>query len=348
MRPLAEALSDLLAAGFDPEGAEAFSALGGSPLVVLAVEDAARVREAAGTLRAGAPILVGVDTAGAVPPGADAIFDILLTVADRPPRPWVGVGSGGMDAALAALEGTANGCPVAAAIFATVLRLGDQLDFEGALVVESLAYSTLLGGRDFKAWRTARPARARVSADGPLVRLERHDEVCVITLARPEARNAIGARLRDELTDALRLARLDPSMTRVELRGEGPVFSAGGDLDEFGQAGDLAMAHIIRTQRSPVRLLDGLGARAHVFIQGAAIGGGIEMAAAAGRVVADPLAVFRLPEVGMGLIPGAGGTASLPRRIGRHRTCFMGLSGQDIDAATALDWGLIDRLEAMP
>ncbi len=166
----------------------------------------------------------------------------------------------------------------------------------------------------------------------------------MITLARPAARNAIGARLRDDLTAALRLARLDPSIARIELRGDGPCFSAGGDLDEFGQASDLAMAHVIRTQRSPVRLVDELGERLTVFVQGAAVGGGVEIASAASRVIAEPGALFRLPEVGMGLIPGAGGTASLPRRIGRHRTCFMGLSGLDIDAATALAWGLVDAV----
>ena len=347
MRPRADSLSELLAASVDAEGAEAWSALGGRPMAVVAVEDAAAIGEAVADLRAGAPILVGVDEVGAVPDGVADLFDVLLTTAPRPPRPWVGVASGGMAEALSALDATTTRCPAAAAVFATVLRLGDQLDFEGALTLESLAYSTLLGGRDFRGWREGRPAREREIAQGPLVRLERHDEVCVITLARPEARNAIGARLRDELTDALRLARLDPSMTRVELRGDGPCFSAGGDLDEFGQAGDLALAHIIRTQRSPVRLADRLGKRIHVFIQGAAIGGGIEIAAAGGTIIADPAAVFRLPEVGMGLIPGAGGTASLPRRIGRHRTCFMGLSGWDIDAARGLDWGLVDRLEPL-
>jgi enoyl-CoA hydratase/carnithine racemase len=51
---------------------------------------------------------------------------------------------------------------------------------------------------------------------------------------------------------------------------------------------------------------------------------------------------FRLPEVSMGLIPGAGGTATIPRRIGRHRACFMAISGADIDLPTALAWGLID------
>ncbi|WP_332772149.1 enoyl-CoA hydratase/isomerase family protein [Phenylobacterium sp.] len=342
MPPPADAI---LAAALDPEGGEALSALGGEPLVVVSVEDSGRLRQAAASLRAGAPILVGVDEAGRTPDGVADVFDIVLTTAVQPPRPWVSVGDRGVESVLSALRGTVQGNPAAAAVFATVLRLGDQLDFEGALTLESLAYSALLGGADFRTWRAGRPVRQRPVSDTPQVRLERRDDALVITLARPEARNAVGARLRDELTQALRLARLDPSVARVELRGEGPTFSAGGDLDEFGQAADLALAHIIRTQRSPVRLADELGERLTVFVQGAAIGGGIEIAAAAASLVADPGALFRLPEVGMGLIPGAGGTASLPRRIGRHRTCFMGLSGFDIDAREALAWGLIDRLE---
>jgi enoyl-CoA hydratase/carnithine racemase len=70
----------------------------------------------------------------------------------------------------------------------------------------------------------------------------------------------------------------------------------------------------------------------------------VELPAFAHRVVATRDATFGLPEVGLGLIPGAGGTVSLPRRIGRHRTARLGLSGAAIDAATALEWGLVDEI----
>jgi enoyl-CoA hydratase/carnithine racemase len=83
-------------------------------------------------------------------------------------------------------------------------------------------------------------------------------------------------------------------------------------------------------------------------VHGACVGAGIEVPAAAGWVVAAPGAYFRLPEVSMGLIPGAGGTASIPRRIGRQRACYMAISGADIDLATALDWGLVDAQEPDP
>ena len=84
-----------------------------------------------------------------------------------------------------------------------------------------------------------------------------------------------------------------------------------------------------------------------MYVHGSTLGGGIEMAAFADRIVADPGSTFGLPEVAIGLIPGAGGTVSLPRRIGRQRTAALGISGRSIDAATALEWGLVDEVSPM-
>ena len=75
------------------------------------------------------------------------------------------------------------------------------------------------------------------------------------------------------------------------------------------------------------------------------MGAGIEVPAFAGRVVATADAAIALPELGAGLVPGAGGTVSIPRRIGRHRTALLGLTGSPIDAPTALAWGLVDAVE---
>jgi enoyl-CoA hydratase/carnithine racemase len=129
------------------------------------------------------------------------------------------------------------------------------------------------------------------------------------------------------------------------LRGLGPSFCAGGDLDEFGSFDDPAGAHIVRLTRSPARLLAALGPRVTARVHGACYGSGVELPAFAGRVVADPGSTFALPEVRLGLVPGAGGTVSLPRRIGRHRTALLGLSTAPIDAPTALAWGLVDAVE---
>jgi enoyl-CoA hydratase/carnithine racemase len=125
----------------------------------------------------------------------------------------------------------------------------------------------------------------------------------------------------------------------------GRCFSTGGHLPEFGTAKDLAAAHVIRTQRSCTRVLHRLGARAEVYLQGACIGSGIEVPAAATRRVGTPDLIVQLPELAMGLIPGAGGTASLARAIGRHRLMWLALGGFRIGARQARDWGLVHAIE---
>ncbi|MCC6764071.1 MAG: enoyl-CoA hydratase/isomerase family protein, partial [Deltaproteobacteria bacterium] len=112
----------------------------------------------------------------------------------------------------------------------------------------------------------------------------------------------------------------------------------------FGTRPDPATAHVVRTTRSPAAALAALGARLRVEVHGACIGAGVELAAWGREVIATPDAFFALPEVAMGLIPGAGGTASLPRRIGRQRTALLALTGRRIDAAAARAWGLVDAI----
>ena len=87
-----------------------------------------------------------------------------------------------------------------------------------------------------------------------------------------------------------------------------------------------------------------LGPRCRAEVHGQVLGSGLEMAAYCGWVQASPDAVLGLPELSLGLIPGAGGTVSITRRIGRWRTAYLVLSGQHIDAATALRWGLVDAV----
>ena len=151
--------------------------------------------------------------------------------------------------------------------------------------------------------------------------------------------------MRDELLEALAVPVIDRSVEEVHLRGEGPSFCSGGDLDEFGTFPDQATAHLIRVAASVGRVISALADRVVVHLHGACIGSGIELPAFARRVFARPDTSIALPEVGFGLIPGAGGTISLPRRIGRHRTAQLALTATPIDVATALEWGLVDSIE---
>ncbi|MFC1401464.1 MULTISPECIES: enoyl-CoA hydratase/isomerase family protein [Streptacidiphilus] len=236
--------------------------------------------------------------------------------------------------------------PQAALVLGRLLRVGPRLTVGEALDAESLAYSTLLGGQEFADWLAARgdrPAPPPAAAETVLVR--RKGDTLHLTLNRPERRNAHGRELRDALVEALRIAEADDSVTAVVLDGNGPCFCSGGDLAEFGTAPDLATAHLVRTRGGAAAPLHRLRERITVLVHGSCVGAGIELPAFAGRVVADPDAWFLLPELGMGLIPGAGGTVSIPRRIGRWRTLHLVLSGAPIGAERALDWGLVDRIE---
>ncbi len=235
--------------------------------------------------------------------------------------------------------------PSAAVALAWLLRMGERLDTESALVAESSTYSMLQASEDHREWLARRnPPEGRRNQSTHRVGIERDSEQLTVTLERGEAHNAFDSHMRDGLCEALEVALWDPSITAVHLRGTGPSFCSGGDLNEFGTAADPAAAHRIRVTRSPARLLAALSQRCHVFIHGHTYGSGIELAAFAGRVVAHRDTSIALPELGLGLIPGAGGTASIPRRIGRHRTMELALRQEPIDATTALRWRLVDEI----
>lgn len=250
------------------------------------------------------------------------------------------------DGALERIEENLATHPIAGATLALLLRGQAHLSVGDGLVAESAAYSVLQSGPEFATWRAGHPARTAADphdADAR-VRTERDGATLRITLTRPHRLNALDARMRDELVEALALAAGDPTLTLVELRGEGRAFCAGGDLDEFGTRPDPATAHLIRLERSVARALARLTKESVAYVHGATVGSGVELAAFATRVVAAPDAQFALPEIGMGLVPGAGGTVSLPRRIGRLHTAWLAFSGLSVDAATALAWGLADEI----
>ncbi len=248
------------------------------------------------------------------------------------------------DPALGAIQENLERFPLTAAALALLLRGQPGRSVDEGLVAESAVYSVLQSGPEFSAWRAQHPVRHEPD-DGARVRVKREGPRLILTLTRPDRLNALDARMRDELIEGLAVAAADPGITVVELRGEGPAFCAGGDLDEFGSRSDPASAHILRLQRSIGRELSNLGARTTAYVHGACVGSGIELAAFTARVVAAADTRIALPEIGLGLVPGAGGTVSLTRRIGRLRTAWLAFSGTTIDAATALDWGLVDDLE---
>jgi enoyl-CoA hydratase/carnithine racemase len=233
--------------------------------------------------------------------------------------------------------------PGAAMALLDLLRSVNLEDCERALVHESMAYGLLQGSAAHVDWRTSRTA-----TDGPFepgsVRITRTEDRIDIALDRPAAHNAIDRAMRDSLFEAFTVAALDPDVVRVRLRGIGKAFCIGADLAEFGTTIDPATAHQIRMATLPAHAIVRCRNKFEAHVHSACVGAGLEMVAFAKRITATPNAWFQLPELAMGLIPGAGGCVSVPRRIGRRRTAALILSGRRIGARTALDWGLIDAI----
>ncbi len=241
--------------------------------------------------------------------------------------------------------GNINEQPLAAMTLVQLLRHNEALGALHGLLAESFAYASLQGGANLarKEKTSDMPAPAPLTS-GQAVIVERSGGELSITLNRPQARNAYSTAMRDDLYSALQLLKADRTLARAVISGAGSCFCIGGDLDEFGKVSDAATAHAIRSSRSVGHLLLDLESQLEFRLHRACIGAGIELPAFAARVVADKNSFMQLPEIKLGLIPGAGGTVSILRRIGRQRTAYLALSARKISASTALEWGLIDAI----
>lgn len=250
------------------------------------------------------------------------------------------------DGDLALFLGNIARHPLAAMTLVQVLRHNEDAGVEQGLLAESLAYASLQAGPEFAAVRDAGfNAPAVEEGDAPVVLLAREGERLDIRLNRPAARNAYNTAMRDGLYEALQVLRADPTLLHALVRGEGDCFSVGGDLAEFGCAADPATAHAVRSSRHVGQALAELAPRLEFHLHRACIGAGIELPAFAQRVVARRDTFVQLPELSLGLIPGAGGTVSILRRIGRQRTAWLALSGRRLRVEKALSWGLVDAVE---
>jgi enoyl-CoA hydratase len=174
---------------------------------------------------------------------------------------------------------------------------------------------------------------------------EVRDGAAWITVQRPDKLNALDRRTVEELVLACERAIAEPDVAAIVLTGAGEkAFVAGADVREMAA---LDPAGAERYSRFLQRALDGLErSRRPVIaaINGFALGGGCELALACHLRIAADTARFGQPEVGLGLIPGAGGTQRLPRIVGRGRALELILTGATIDAAEAQRIGLVHRV----
>jgi crotonobetainyl-CoA hydratase len=179
------------------------------------------------------------------------------------------------------------------------------------------------------------------AAPGALV--ERRGNILIITLNRPEARNAVNGAVSTAVGDALQEAQDDPEVRAVVLTGNGPSFCAGADLKAISRRENLF---------HPEHPEWGFAGYVHHFIDkptiaavnGTALGGGSELALASDLVVAEERAKFGLPEVKRGLIAGAGGVFRIVEHLPRKVAMEMLFTGEPMTSADALKWGLINEV----
>jgi len=176
-----------------------------------------------------------------------------------------------------------------------------------------------------------------MTAINPVTDLSKDGEIAVITLNSPPV-NALSAAVRDGLHDGFKQAIADPSVKAIVLICEGRTFIAGADISEFGGAQKGASLFDVQNmmEDSPKPVV--------AAIHGTALGGGLEVALCAHYRIAVPSGRCGLPEVNIGLLPGAGGTQRLPRIAGVEKALEMVTSGQHVPAQECLAMGLVDEL----
>jgi enoyl-CoA hydratase len=172
--------------------------------------------------------------------------------------------------------------------------------------------------------------------------LERDGAVALITVNRPEKRNALNAAVRREIVEALDELAGDDGTRVVVFTGSGEkAFVAGADISEFAERTPLEQ----RRAMTGRRVFDEIAAFAKptiAMINGFALGGGCELALACDLRIASDGAHLGQPEVNLGIIPGGGGTQRLPRVVGMGQAMRLVLSGEIVDAREALRIGLVD------
>ena len=174
---------------------------------------------------------------------------------------------------------------------------------------------------------------------------EKKNGIAYITLNRPQALNAVNIKMRDELYEVLPAIDDDPEVMVGIIKGAGDRgFSAGADITEFGTTPSQNIARQIRWERDLWGQFLGVSKPLIAAIHGFALGAGVEMAMCCDIRIASEDARFGLPEVGIGMVPTAGGSQTMPRLVWPGMCIASILTGEMISAAEALRIGLINKV----
>jgi enoyl-CoA hydratase/carnithine racemase len=174
---------------------------------------------------------------------------------------------------------------------------------------------------------------------------EKRDNIAYVTLNRPEVLNIYNIQMRDELYQVLGAIKDDPNVMVAIFKGAGEkAFCAGADLSEFLTAPSPIVARQVRWERDIWGLFLSIPQPLIAALHGYVLGSGIEIALCCDLRVASDNAQFGLPEVGLGIIPAAGATQTLPRTVGEAKALEMLLTGRWLGASEAYQIGLVSRV----
>lgn len=175
--------------------------------------------------------------------------------------------------------------------------------------------------------------------------LEKENKIGFVTLNRPEVYNALNASLLGELGEVVEEAKKDPAIGVVILTGAGEkAFVSGADISEIPASNAILAWATSRDHQSILNQLERLGKPSIAAINGYCLGGGLELAMACTLRIASENAKLGLPELGLGFVPGFGGTQRLTRLVGRGKAFEMILTAKPIDAAEAFRIGLVNQV----
>lgn len=173
------------------------------------------------------------------------------------------------------------------------------------------------------------------------------DGIATLVFNRPKALNALNTVLLGELADALTGIKKDESIRVLILTGAGEKsFIAGADITEIATLSPLGAKQFAQMGQDVISILQGLAIPVIAAVNGFALGGGCEMALACDFIYASEKAIFGLPEINLGIIPGFGGTQRLPRLVGANRAKEMIFTGKHLTATEAKEIGLVNKLFA--
>jgi enoyl-CoA hydratase len=176
---------------------------------------------------------------------------------------------------------------------------------------------------------------------------EKRNGIAYITLNRPQALNAVNIKMRDELYDVLPAIDEDPDVKLAIIKGAGDRgFSAGADITEFGTVPSQVIGRQVRWERDLWGQFLGVSKPLIAAIHGFALGAGVEMSMCCDIRIASEDARFGLPEVGIGMVPTAGGSQTMPRLVPPGMAVTPVLTGEIINAAEALRIGLVHQVVA--